>query len=422
MNVLHISTSDNIGGAARACLNISTSLNSIGINSRILAQQKRSRINLVYDINSNFIEGLKTNARVLIDYALIKLLTIENRGRFTFPIIGTEIFNNSLIQNSDILNLHWINGGFFSLKTLEALFNLNKPIVWTFHDMWAFTGGCHYTGDCNNYLTYCKKCPSLRIRGEKDFSQRTFKSKEKLFQGKKFTIVTCSNWLAKEANQSYLLHNYNVNVIPNPIDTEVFQPYPKNEVRKQLKIPQDKIIILFSSFTVNEKRKGFQYLKDSLSELYKAEPNLVEKLELVILGSINEEILNDVPFKTNKLGRVGDNKMMALYYSAADLFIAPSLQENLSNTVMESLACGTPVLSFNIGGMPDMIGHEENGYLASQIGAKELLSGIIWFINLNNDSKRIISINARKKVIDNFSQKHIANQYKNLYQELLKSN
>ncbi len=259
----------------------------------------------------------------------------------------------------------------------------------------------------------------MKFRGRHDFSNIIFNKKRKLFIENTFNIITCSNWLAKEVINSQLLKKSLVDVVPNPINVELFKPYSKVESRNILSIPPQKIIFLFSSFTVKEIRKGFFFLKNSLSELYKIKEDFKYDIELIVLGATDEELLDGLPFKTIVPGRLNDNKLMAMYYSAADLFIAPSIQENLSNTVMESLSCGTPVLAFNIGGMPDMINHLHNGYLASAVSSKDLLEGMLWFINLDENTKTNLGLNGRKLVVDKFSSEKIANKYIEIYKRLL---
>jgi glycosyltransferase involved in cell wall biosynthesis len=421
MNVLHICTSDIAGGAAIACNNINDALNSIGVNSNILVQVKETDNRSVEDINSGLEKRLGTGIRILIDYAFIKFLSKKERGRFSFPFIGTKISNHSLVREADIINLHWINGGFLSLKSLRELFSLNKPIAWTFHDMWTFTGGCHYTGGCINYQSLCKNCPSLIFSGENDSSNKIFSKKEELFGGNKFSIITCSNWLAEETRNSYLLKNFPVDVVPNPIDPNKFTPYKSNEARKILNLPDNKILFLFSSFTISEVRKGFHHLKNALILLEKLRPELKDRIEIVLFGSSNSDDLKGIPFPFNDAGRISGTDKIAQYYSAADLFIAPSEQENLSNSVMESLACGTPVLAFNIGGMPDMINHRKNGYLANDLSPETLLEGLLWFIDLNKDSREVLKKNACTKVINNFSPGFVAGRYQEIYKRLLDS-
>ncbi len=415
MNILHISTSDSIGGAARACVNISDALNSIGVISTILVQQKKTKNESVKEVSTHF----KTGSRIIMDYFLMKSLSKSRRGRFTFPFVGTEIYTQDIMAKADIINLHWVNGGFLSLMSLENIFALNKPVVWTFHDMWVFTGGCHYTGGCTNFLTICKDCPALIFSGKHDLSNRIFRLKEKLFRGNKFSVITCSNWLAKESERSHLLHGFDITVVPNPIDTSVFHPFPAEDAKKALKLSKDKIVFLFSAFTVSEVRKGFNYFKEALLKLSQLKPELRDLIEIVVLGSSNKNDFNEIPFEVTFTGRLDDINKLVLFYSAADLFIAPSVQENLSNTVMESLACGTPVLAFNIGGMPDMIENSVNGFLVDNISAYELSKGMQRFIEMDIISRKRLREHARKKVMDHFSPARIADQYTSVYKKLM---
>jgi glycosyltransferase involved in cell wall biosynthesis len=304
MNVLHICTSDIAGGAAIACHNINNALNSVGVSSNILVQVKETDIDSVEEINSGLEKRLGTGIRILMDYAFIKFLSKKERGRFSFPFIGTRIINHPLVKEADIFNLHWINGGFLSLKSLHELFSLNKPVVWTFHDMWTFTGGCHYTGGCINYKSLCKNCPSLIFSGEHDVSNKIFSKKEGLFRENEFSIITCSNWLAEETRNSSLLKNFPVDVVPNPIDFNAFAPYKQNDARMILNLPENKILFLFSSFTISEVRKGFHHLKNALILLEKLRPELKDQIEIVIFGSSNTDDLRGIPFPLNNAGRI----------------------------------------------------------------------------------------------------------------------
>ena len=421
MKILHISTSDIIGGAAKACYNISFALNSIGIESKVLVQHKLSSNDSVSLIKRNLFFRAKTKIRLIIDYVLIKIFSLKERGRFTIPFVGTNIQNHPLVKRADIINLHWVNGGFLSLKSLEKLIGLNKPIVWTFHDMWVFTGGCHYTLGCIKYTTECRNCPSLRFNGRNDISNIIFHRKKELFDDNKFLILTCSNWLAKETRKSKLLTDYDIATVPNPIDTQVFKPEKTDEAREALKLPKDKIIILFSAYTASEVRKGISYLSEVLISLNALKPKLLEVIEVIILGSLNGSEFDNIPYRVIYPGRIEKVEEIVQYYSSADLFIAPSIQENLSNTVMESLACGTPVLAFNIGGMPDMIDHLKNGYLADDINSDKLLDGLLWFLDLDKDKRAELSVNSRSKVLSNFTLSTVAKHYAEYYKKLIDS-
>jgi glycosyltransferase involved in cell wall biosynthesis len=304
------------------------------------------------------------------------------------------------------------------LKNLQQLFSLNKPIVWTMHDMWAFTGGCHYNSDCLRFTDVCNNCPALKFPGNSDFSNKIFKQKLALFNKYKINVVTSSNWLADEVKRSTLLKGQYINVIPTPISIDTFKPLDKIEARKKFKIGLDKFIILFGTMNLNDERKGFTQLQNSLILLYERYPELREKVELLVFGKSENEQMKRIPFKLNNAGKIYSNKNLAQAYNSADVFVAPSLQDNLPNTVMESLACGIPAVVFNIGGMPDIVDHKLNGFLATPYSVEGLTDGIKWFFNELSDGKSFTNY-ARKKVLDNFTAEKITEQYRVFYKSLL---
>ena len=417
MKIVHLTNSDFNGGAARACYRINKSLQQLGEDSKILTQQKLTNDESVTSITHNFLENYAVLFRKGLDWLSIQTLTKKEKGRFTFPFFGTDVSQNRLLQNADIISLQWINEGFLSLKSLQKLKQLNKPIVWTFHDMWAFTGGCHYAGTCKNYLGECKECPALNFSGTQDFSNKIFNKKKDLFNSMNLSIITCSKWLSKEVKKSELLKDKRVEAIPNPIETDIYIQYDKKESRQKLNLPEDKTLILFVSMTVNDKRKGFTYLLRALERLNQTQK--YNDIELLVLGSVDESVINNLPFKVNSLGRLSEPERIAYCYSAADLFVAPSLEDNLPNTVMESLSCGTPVTAFNIGGMPDMIDQKQNGYLAKEKDEQDLMNGILWYLNLVESEKKFIQANARQKTLNNFTPEIVGKKYLDFYSSLL---
>ena len=417
MKVIHINNSDKGGGAARAVVDISNALYEAGINSTILVQQKLSYNNRIHSTTKTLIKKIHFFFRFWFDYLLIRLFTKQARGRFSFPFWGIDISNEHLIKEADIIHLHWINQGFFSVKTFRKLSELNKPIVWTLHDMWAFTGGCHYSDGCEKFISECENCPLLTFSSENDFSNKIFDDKVLIYKNLNINIVTCSKWMAKEAKRSYLFQNKKIVAIPNSIDSDIYKPVDKNIAREKLNLPNDKILILFGTMNLNETRKGFVFLKEALQTITTNNPELKEKIELFVFGSSNTKDLNDINLKANFLGRISNTEKLIYCYNAADVFVAPSIEDNLPNTVMESLSCGIPVVAFNIGGMPDMIEHKVNGYLAEPQNKISLAKGIIWVIE--NNEKEILSLNARKKVTENFTPEIVANLYMNFYKSLI---
>ncbi len=414
MKVIHLCVSDILGGASRAAYSLNKSLNDAGINSSMFVQKKFSNDNTVFPFVDSRINEFKYTIRFLLDYLFIRFLTVKERGRFSYPFSGVNIVEHPLIKETDILHLHWINQGFFSFKTLYSLAKLNKPIVWTFHDMWAFTGGCHYSLDCEKYKSSCLECPALRLPGKNDFSHKIFSDKISLYNSLKFSIVTCSNWLAGEVKKSFLLKNYNATVIPNTLNINVYKPIEKDTALSAFNLRGDKYYILFGTMTVKDRRKGFYLLEESLIKLFKNNVSLRNKIEIIVFGSANQELLSKIPFKTNFLGRINTDEKIALSYNCADVFVAPSIEDNLPNTVMESLACGTPVVAFNIGGMPDMIEHGKNGYLANPYSTDELSNGIDWILKGKSEGKNFL-LSAREKVINNFAPEIVSKKYIKIY-------
>ncbi len=417
LKVLHINSSDSSGGAARACLDISNALNETGIESSVLVQLKHSDLSGVYSISSNYFEKFKTLIRRTIDYLLIKLFTVEIRGRFTFPIIGKDISKLQIVKDADLINLHWVNEGFLSLKDLTRIAKLGKPIVWTMHDMWAFTGGCHYSLGCRKFEKECFECPSLRIRSDKDLSYKIFYDKIKLFKDLNINIVTCSNWLSGEIKKSRLLKDKNIRVIPNTLKTEVYKPLDKESVLSELKLKTNKKYILFGTMTLKDERKGIGLFVKCIDFLCKKNPFLKENVQLLIAGSTKNVEKINLPLETIFLGRLNNEADIAKFYNAGNLFVAPSREDNLPNTVMESLSCGTPVVAFNIGGMPDMIDHKINGYLAKPFDVEDLADGIMWVLN-NSYPERLVKA-SRNKILDNFNYVKIAESYSGYYQTIL---
>ncbi|MCU0414204.1 MAG: glycosyltransferase [Ignavibacteriaceae bacterium] len=266
MKVVHLSNSDLSGGAAIACKRIVEAQVKNGIDSALLVQRKLSSDPKVYSTTTNLFSTLRYNVRFILDEGYIRLLTNQSRGRFSNPLIGANLADHPIVKSSDIINLHWINGGFLSLDTLKKLGKLGKPIVWTLHDMWAFTGGCHYSLDCRKFESSCGNCPSLKFSGEKDASNKIFSHKI-FFSELNLTIVTCSKWLKQETEKSLILGQKRVENIPNPIDTEIYQKYDTSTTRRKLGLADEKFYILFGAMNTKDERKGFKFLIESLKSL-----------------------------------------------------------------------------------------------------------------------------------------------------------
>jgi glycosyltransferase involved in cell wall biosynthesis len=307
--------------------------------------------------------------------------------------------------------LHWINFGFLSLKSLEKLFALGKPIVWTLHDMWTFTGGCHYNRGCERYLTHCCYCPYLKKPGEYDIAFAQFEKKLSLYQNAPLTLISPSRWLDNLVRKAALTNGKRSEAIPNCIDTNFFKPGNRAGARNALGLPADKKLLLFAGANTQDSRKGFTYFQEAMRS-----PGLAGA-EVMILGKGKAENFADMPVKAHFLGKISDANQMVQAYNAADLLIVPSLEDNLPNTIMEAMACGTPAVGFGTGGIPEMIGHLESGFIAQSKSAFSLSEGIQWVLKHNSDGA--ISEKARTKVLEHYSEEAVARQYSQLYDSLL---
>jgi len=413
MKTVILSTSDIGGGAARAAYRIHIGIQSIGIDSNMLVQTKLGDDTTVIGPNTKLQKGLGM-VKPTLDSLPLQLYPKRNNVIFTPAILPNNIATKIANLNPDIINLHWVTGGFLKPTTLKRF---NKPIVWTLHDMWPFTGGCHYDEECGRYREKCGKCPVLGSSQNRDLSRWIWNRKYKAWNNLDITVVTTSQWLGNCAKSSSLFHNMQVKVIPSCLDLSIFKPINKQIARELLALPQDKKIILFGAMnSTSDKRKGFQYLQSALQTLVDDEYRT--EIELIVFGSSGHNNQSNIELKTHYLGTLHDDISLALLYNAADVFVAPSIQENLANTVLETLACGTPCVAFNIGGMPDMIEHKRTGYLASPFDANDLAKGIIWILE-DDERWQILSHQARQKIENEFNFQTVGQQYAELYMEIL---
>ncbi|MGB0167301.1 MAG: glycosyltransferase family 4 protein [Luteibaculum sp.] len=339
----------------------------------------------------------------------------EFKSLFSPAFLGSPGLRTKQFKPFQLLHLHWINHGFLNLKNLRQLAQLKKPIVWTLHDMWAFTGGCHHSIHCNNFQQECGNCFYLKNPGEKDYSHKLWSKKAQLYPKLNLTVVSPSNWLANKARESSLFKNLRVEVIPNPIDTELFKPLEPEKKVSHLALDPEKITLSFIAANISNPFKGISYLKESLDLLASENPHWVDKVQLLIVGKPDKQI--SWPFPTVFAGFISDEAEMVSMYQSSDIFMLPSVQDNLPNTVMEALACGTPVVAFNTGGVPDMV-NSEVGYLAKYKDPADFAKGLLELIQ-NPEKRAEAGKQARDQVLKKFSYPIVAQQYAKLYQEIL---
>ena len=411
MKTLLVSTSDLNGGAARAAYRLHIALRESGIESFMLVFDKRSDDEHVISARHRVVRAEKFVYNRIDDYVTRPYKT-DPYVRFSLGYTSSQLLREIERIDPDIINLHWISKGFISI---ERLSHLRRPLVWTLHDMWAFTGGCHYDGGCGKFTQTCGACPILNSTRTKDLSYWIYQRKKNAYPLiQDLTIVTPSRWLAECVRASSLLGERAVHVIPNALDTDCYRPAAATGLRQRLAMPDGKPLVLFGSMGAEiDQRKGYRLLMQAVEKLVSRGVDF----EIAIFGSIDERenLFHGIP--VHSLGKLSDEQALVEVYSAAAVTVVPSRQENLGNVIMESLACGTPVVGFDIGGNPDMIVHRENGYLATPWQAEDLADGIVWALQHNAHHELQ---NTCQQLIREFSSYPLAAQrYGNLFGRIL---
>ncbi len=420
MNVLLINTSEKKGGAAVACGRLKRALQKAGIEVNMLVRDKTTGDPHVIAANSGKISHWLNQFQFVWERLSIFLQNgFDRKNLFAVSIAnsGIPVANHPSVKQADIIHLHWINQGFLSLNEIKKLAQTGKPIVWTMHDMWPATAICHHSRECEMYHKECSQCMFLGGNGGKDLSTRVFNRKKEIWANANIHFVTCSQWLKGRAVAGALMNPKMVQDIPNPLDTEFYSPKKKEEARKRFGLPAGKKLLLYGAANVTDKRKGIDYYVDACRIMAEKYPLTNKDTELVFFGEAKENIDGLFPFPIHQTGYLTNDEMIRDLYNAVDLFVTPSLEENLPNTIMESMACGTPVVGFSIGGIPEMIDHRQNGFLSDYKSATHLAEGVHWCLWEAN--YEALSANARKKVIDCYSEKAVAEKYIQLYRQIL---
>ena len=424
MRVLIVNTCERAGGAAVAANRLMEALNNNGVKAKMLVRDKETTNLSVCALPQTW----KIRWHFLWERLCIWMhLHLKRQHLFEIDIAncGTDITCLPEFKEADIIHLHWINQGMLSLKGIRKILQSGKPVVWTMHDIWPATAICHLTMECRHFETKCQNCPLLPGGGSNnDLSARIWEQKQKMLEGKRVTIVTCSQWLGGEAQKSPLLNKQDITTIPNSIDTHRYRPSDKKKARQSLGLPLDGHIILFASQRVTNPNKGMQYLVEACKLLANTQhqtPNTqhpTPNIHIAILGGHAEEIASQLPFPTHALGYVNDEQRIADVYNAADVFVLPSLSENLPNTIMEAMACGVPSVGFRVGGIPEMIDHMSNGYVANYRDAADLAKGIHYI--LYEADQQTLSNNCLQKVARNYSQQSVAKRYIDVYEQAMR--
>lgn len=413
MRILIVNTAERIGGAAIAARRLMDALNNNGVKAKMLVRDKQTEQLTVCALPPSILHRVKFVWERIVIWAANRF-SKKNLFYVDIANTGTDITRLPEFREADVIHLHWVNQGFLSLHDLQRIFDSGKPVVWTLHDMWPFTGICHYSDDCERYRTACHHCPLLRQGGDNDLAARTFRRKAKLWQRAPIRFVACSRWLERLARQSRLIEGHSVCAIPNAINGGVFHPGDRVAARKALRLPADRQLLLFGSLKVTDERKGFRYLLDACRRLHEQRPELAARLDVVVVGRQAEQQQALFPFPTHVIDYIGDEQSMASLYRAVDVFVIPSLQDNLPNTIAEAMSCGTPCVGFAVGGIPEMIGHRTDGYLARYRDADDLAEGIA-FVLEDEERHSELGRTAARRAATTYGESGVAMKYIRLY-------
>ncbi len=420
MKITFLNSTDTGGGAANACKRQAEALYRNGADITFLSQKHKGETKPYsrYYIKNKFDKGLYF-IRHLLNERLLKKYPAIQHNNFSAGYYGAAVENHPDIKNADIVHIHWMNDSFLTPETIRKIAKQGKKIVWTLHDMWSFTGGCHYAGRCKKYMQHCGECPVLQSKKEEDISFKQLTKKQEAWEGIAMNIITPSHWLGGCSKESNLFSEYNHHVIRYALDTEVFHQLDKTSLRAKFNIDPNKKIILFGAVNATKDvRKGFKYLVEALKILHAKNLPFAKDIELAIFGSSGDDSLQ-LPFKTHFLGNLKTDAAIVEAYNLADVFATPSLEDNLPNTVFESMACGVPVVGFRIGGIPEMIDHHINGYTADPLSSESLADGLAWIME-DADRYKKLSASGRDKIVREYDYKLIASQHIELYKRIMK--
>jgi glycosyltransferase involved in cell wall biosynthesis len=419
MKITLLSTYHLNGGAGVAATRLHRALLKSGVESSLLVEQVTKPEPGVIPLADSYLDKKWATARFGLDRLSFLPHEKDKSVRFHFSpaTIGANLSHHPAVLEADVLHIHWTNFGFLSLSELDKLVRLGKPIVWTLHDQWAFTGGCHYTRGCTRFLTQCGQCPYLRNPGPNDLSARVFARKAAILTPEtKLHIVTPSKWMADEAGSSQLLEWFPVSTIPNTLDQTVFRPIDRQAALNRFGLTDpNRPRLLFGSFNTTDPRKGFQYFADALTLLQQQQPSL--NPEILVFGKGQTDAMAALPYPVRQLGVLTSDDDLVAAYNLADALVVPSLEDNLPNTVVESLSCGTPVVAFRTGGIPEMISQFKNGYLADVGSIPKLTNGLAFI--LNHPTPADLRQNARESAEKLFGEEEVGRRHVELYRSLM---
>lgn len=398
MKVVHINFSDSEGGAGIAAYRHFEAMRKAGIDASMLVLRKKKQSNLyIYSCYN----GKLAKLMPFFKRQLMKsfLFFFNPWGAYSFPFYNTSISNHPAVKNADIIYIHWVAASMLTTSEIERILKLGKPVRWYMHDMNPITGGCHYAMECEQYKTECKTCPYLnRHPLGINLSYTQFHKRLKCWNKySNLEAFTPSKWLGKCVEQSTIWKGHRITIFPNVLDINKFHPIDKKIARNILNISSTKKIVLFGAASINSPYKGWKYMLKALNKL---EPNFYEA---IVFGEEDILLKKDLNIHCNFTGYLHDEYSLILAYNAADVFVSSSVADNYPNVILESMACGLPCVGFNIGGIPDMIKHKQNGFLSQPNNSESLVEGIKYVCEIPKEDYNLLSEGARAFVCKNAS-------------------
>lgn len=413
LKVVFVSHSDLLGGAGVVSYRLMYALRKEGVDTRMLSYTKVSD-------DENIAEASKRSVRAykfLMERASIFVTNRfdrKNLFKVSYANTGLPVWEHPWVKEADVIMLNWINQGLLSIKGIEKLCSLGKPVIWTMHDMWCMTGICHHAMECERYKEECGRCPFLHSDRLNDMSHKVWREKKKLYAGSDICFVAISHWLEERCRESSLLKDKEVRVIHNAVPVDDFLVEPTHEVHS-FYIDYSRDVILMGAARLDDSIKGLSYAIDALNYLFDNHPEISNKCTAVFFGELRDSsVLDNLRFPHTFLGRVNDRKMLRQLYARAKAVISTSLYETLPGTLIEGQASGCIPVSFGKGGQGDIITHKVNGYIAEYKNPVSLAKGIIWALGHQHDRRAL-----HEEVKRKFSSESIAKEYVDLMEELL---
>ena len=412
LRVVFLSSSDDLGGAAIVTRRLMHSLVEEGVDARMVVFNKVTLDPLIEPAkNGRQRRGfsfMTERLRIFLNNGL----SYRNLFKVSTASDGIRLDTNETVRQADIIVLGWINQGLLSLKGIQQLAQLGKPIVWVMHDMWNMTGICHHAYECTNYTRECGNCPFLGSNRSNDLSHTTWLAKKALYDSVPIQFIAVSNWLAECAAKSSLLKDRDVKVIHNAFPIQSFYTEPTMVVPS---IPEGKKVILMGAARLDDPIKGFDMAVSSLNYVFDNYPEVARESIVVFFGGIrHHEKLDALRFPHTEVGVVTDGKILRDIYARASVIISTSLYETLPGTLIEGQAAGALPVTFGMGGQADIVDHKVTGYIARYKDTADFGEGIVWALT-NKVDRKVLHENVRER----FSAQKVAGRFIGLFRELL---